>query len=76
MSKIFVMSPNEICEKCDELLFGGVKVGNRILLACRKENCKHAIDEAETDFETLEGERIVARKIMKNLGDNSERKRA
>ncbi len=64
MSKIFVMSPNEICEKCDELLFGGIKVGGIILLACKKENCEYAVEEAETDFETFTGDRIVARKII------------
>ena len=65
MCKIFVMSPNKTCEKCDELLFGGIRVDSRILLACRKENCEWAIAETETAFEIPEGDRVVARKIMK-----------
>ena len=72
MSKIFVMKPNKICEKCDELLFGGIMVDSEILLACRKENCKWAAEEAETVFETLEGDTIVARKIIQKLGVRNE----
>ncbi len=66
MNKIFVMTPNEICEKCDELLFGGVMVDGRILLACRKENCEWSDSEAPTAFETIEGDRVVARRIKRS----------
>ena len=66
MGRIFVMIPNEICEKCDKVLFGGIMAGGRILLACRKENCEWSDGEAQTAYETIDGDRVVARKIKRS----------
>lgn len=62
--KIYITPPNTLCDWCDRLLFGMVKIADMMFYACREEKCKWVEREKETDFETAEGEQVIVRKLV------------
>ena len=67
--KIYVTPPNPLCDSCDHLLFGMVKIADMVFYACREEKCKWIAKEMETDFITPEGELVVVRKLKRKERD-------
>ncbi len=60
---LYITAANPICGKCSHLLFGGVRIKNRYFWACRNKNCEYAKEERPTAWETVTGERIIARRL-------------
>ena len=63
--KIYLTPPNPICDLCDHLLFGMVKIADMAFYACRESNCEFVESEMETEFTTAEGEAVIIRKLKK-----------
>ena len=71
--KIYVTPPNPLCDLCDHLLFGMVRIADMVFYACREEKCRWAEKEMETDFETAEGEQVIVRKLLKKKTERRKR---